>query len=374
MPGGSHVLSEIEQAGPPTSWFLSGCLGEDSRLVQVPINRIPFQIGRQQGLGLTLASRNVSKVHAELIPGADLVFVRDLGSTNGTWVNGRRIDADTPTGSGDLLQFADVEFRLGCDAAATLCETGHTQTIDCRWGLIAQVDYLIDDAGVTCHYQPIFSLGDGSRLGFEALARSAVPGLETPFEMFTAAGKLNLAEKLSQTCRMRGVTEAALLPQPALLFVNTHPDEQLMSGLLDSLREIRRHGPEVPLVIEIHEAAVTDIGAMHAFRTAIRDLGMGLAYDDFGAGQSRLLDLAQVPPDYLKFDMRLVRDLHVAPAAHQNLVATLVRMVGEFGIAPLAEGIESAAEADVCREIGFAYAQGFHFGRPAPVQKWLASK
>ena len=46
------------------------------------------------------------------------------------------------------------------------------------------------------------------------------------------------------------------------------------------------------------------------------------------------------------------------------MVQTLVSMVRDFGISPLAEGIEKDAEAEICREIGFELAQGYHFGRP----------
>ena len=98
----------------------------------------------------------------------------------------------------------------------------------------------------------------------------------------------------------------------------------------------------------------------------MRDLDIKLAYDDFGAGQARLVDLAKVPPDYLKFDIALIRGIHTASAQQRQLVDTLVRMVQDFGIAALAEGVECAEEAEVCREIGFDYAQGYYFGKPAP--------
>jgi EAL domain-containing protein (putative c-di-GMP-specific phosphodiesterase class I) len=93
---------------------------------------------------------------------------------------------------------------------------------------------------------------------------------------------------------------------------------------------------------------------------------MQLAYDDFGAGQSRLDELARVAPDSVKFDMRLVRDLHQATAERRLVTARLVELIRELGITPLAEGVESEAEADACEEIGFELAQGYFFGRPMP--------
>ena len=79
-----------------------------------------------------------------------------------------------------------------------------------------------------------------------------------------------------------------------------------------SLRELRELEPRRPLVLEIHEAAVTCGDEMKQLRAALADLQIGLAYDDFGAGQARLVELVDVPPDYLKFDMKLVQNLESA--------------------------------------------------------------
>jgi EAL domain-containing protein (putative c-di-GMP-specific phosphodiesterase class I) len=98
----------------------------------------------------------------------------------------------------------------------------------------------------------------------------------------------------------------------------------------------------------------------------LNDLQISLAYDDFGSGQARILDLIEVPPEILKFDISLIRDIHQSSQKHVTMVQTLVSMVRDFGISPLAEGIEKDAEAETCREIGFELAQGFHFGRPSP--------
>ena len=70
------------------------------------------------------------------------------------------------------------------------------------------------------------------------------------------------------------------------------------------------------LILEIHEEAVPDIGLLRQLRDQLAAHGVGLAYDDFGAGQSRLTELAEVPPDYIKLDMRLVRDIHYIPQRH----------------------------------------------------------
>jgi EAL domain-containing protein (putative c-di-GMP-specific phosphodiesterase class I) len=96
-------------------------------------------------------------------------------------------------------------------------------------------------------------------------------------------------------------------------------------------------------------------------------MNVRLAYDDFGAGQARLLELAEAPPHYLKFDRRFVMGIDQAPASRRRLVASLVAAARELLVKTVAEGVETAAEAEVCRDLGFTLAQGYHFGRPASV-------
>jgi EAL domain-containing protein (putative c-di-GMP-specific phosphodiesterase class I) len=99
-------------------------------------------------------------------------------------------------------------------------------------------------------------------------------------------------------------------------------------------------------------------------RVVLEDLGMKLAYDDFGAGQARLNELVEARPDYLKFDRKLVAGLDAATPDRVQLVESLVQLARQLGIITLAEGIETAGEAATCRRIGFEMMQGYYFGRP----------
>ena len=100
---------------------------------------------------------------------------------------------------------------------------------------------------------------------------------------------------------------------------------------------------------------------MDHLRTQLSRSAVGLAYDDFGAGQARLLELAEVPPHYLKFDMSFVRGIDSAPASRQRMLTSLVSVARDLLVYTVAEGVETAEEADVCMRIGFTHAQGFFF-------------
>jgi EAL domain-containing protein (putative c-di-GMP-specific phosphodiesterase class I) len=114
----------------------------------------------------------------------------------------------------------------------------------------------------------------------------------------------------------------------------------------------------------VHEASATDLASMKELKRRLHDLGIKLAYDDFGVGQSRLVELAEVSPDVVKFDMQLIRDIHLAPPRHQQMVAKLVQMIRELGSVSLAEGVETEPEHLCCTEMGFELGQGYHYGKP----------
>jgi EAL domain-containing protein (putative c-di-GMP-specific phosphodiesterase class I) len=222
-------------------------------------------------------------------------------------------------------------------------------------------------------FQPIMSLRDSKRIGFEILARSRLYGLTEPKSMFHAAAILQLESELSRIFREEGAKVGSTLPDAPLLFLNTHPKElDDDETLIFSMRELRDAYPNQPMVLEIHEAAIAKPTQMRVLKAAMAEMDVRLAYDDFGAGQARLLELIEVPPDYLKFDLKFMRGIEKAPEQQHKMLQGFVRMVRETGIAALAEGVETTAADTICRQIGFDYAQGYLYGRPAVANKFTS--
>ena len=231
----------------------------------------------------------------------------------------------------------------------------------------------MSERAVIPYFQPVIDLRDEKPIGYEMLGRSEVYGLEMPEMMFQAASQLDLEIELSRMFRWEAVRASAGLPDPPHLFVNTHPTELSDPDFIGSLKGLRDMSPRQPLTLEIHESAVADVETMTRLRSALNDLNMRLAYDDFGAGQDRLIPLIEVRPDYLKFDMALVRDIDRAATSRQKMLETLVKMVSDLGIISLAEGIETESEGAVCRQLGFHLGQGFYYGKPAPASFFEAA-
>lgn len=354
-----------------TSWILlrgtgKSKEGDDESILVYPI---PFSVGRRPGCSLQLNFKTISGNHAELTLDHDQLWVSDLNSTNGTYVNGRRITQPTPLREEDLLQFADLAFRVKSEKRSTTCQTMQEDMCDRALALV-QFDRLMENRLVTPYYQPIVDMKSGQFRGYEVLARSRLFGLESCAAMFDAASRLNMEVELSRMLRWEGVREGLNLPDNSTLFVNTHPLEIRQEGLVDSMATARQLSQDVPIILEVHEAAITDPKEMRELRAQLKELNIGIAYDDFGAGQTRLSELVEAPPDYLKFDISMVRGIDQAPPERRKMLASLIQMVIDLGVNPLAEGIETIGEAEACRELGFFTAQGFHFGRPAPVRQY----
>jgi EAL domain-containing protein (putative c-di-GMP-specific phosphodiesterase class I) len=123
------------------------------------------------------------------------------------------------------------------------------------------------------------------------------------------------------------------------------------------------------LVVEMRESAQADPTTIANLRALLYELHIGLAYDDFRLSQGRLLELAEAPPEYLKFDMRFIRAIDEAQPSKRRLLTSLVSASRDLMVHPVAQGVETAAEAKACAKIGFTHAQGYFFGRPVPIEQ-----
>ncbi len=346
-------------------WVLSGRTTGSDETRSFKLDPLPFQVGRKPGLSLMLPGNTVSGLHAEFFQDGSALCLRDLGSTNGTFVNGDRLSCATEVHDNDMIQFADIPFRLSRSNGANLSHTRRTDACDQALAIV-QFDQLLNGKAIIPHYQPIVDLTTGQTVAYEALARSRLIGLETPQFMFSAAEQLGFSAQLSEQLRRSAVDDSTLLPNIPHLFLNTHPAELDTGTLLKSCEELRRLAPRQPITLEMHERAMTNQDDMIALREGLGQFDITLAFDDFGSGQARIAELAAVHPHYVKFDRSMIHDLHNADGARRRVVAILVQMILEVGIVPLAECVETVEEAEACREAGFVLSQGYLHGKPHP--------
>ena len=359
-------------------WYLESLVEGGRQLRRVAVQPLPFRVGRLPDLALTLASDSVSKEHGELFLRGGGLHVRDLGSKNGTFVNSERV-GEAPLREGDILHFAQVEFRVGrqeIDSGEDLGPEPSTVSLnDLKLPErfvegTRELPELLRGRQVTAVFQPIVTLPSATLAGYEALGRGRHPRLpEAPMDLFRIAAGVGAEAELSQLFRETAFELVRAKDRCPALFLNVHPAELEKPGLVSAVVAARQRMPQLRLTLEVHEGALADLESVDRLRTQLSRSGVGIAYDDFGAGQARLLELAEVPPHYLKFDMSFVRGIDTAPASRQRLLTSLVAVARDLLVHTVAEGVETEGEADVCVRIGFTHAQGFFFGRPRPIDE-----
>lgn len=362
-------------------WYLEA-IGADGSHITYNITHLPFRIGRDPDNDLVIAARGLSRHHALLT--ADIsgrIRLTDLNSTNGSFVSRCRIEGSCLLAESDILHFGTAEFRVrAClPEHSPMVTASETRTMLVPNGLAlselfvpneAEFLSLLDGQGLSGAAQPIVDARNRKVFAYELLGRGNHPLLPTsPIRLFKLAGALDREIDLSVAFRNFGIGAIAPRLPGFPLFANTHPKETFSEDFFTSLVGLRRQLPKLDLIIEIHETAVTENARLIELAARFRDIGVRFAYDDFGAGQARLNELGEAPAHFVKFDMGLVHDIHLASERKRRVVSDLVKLVLDLGSVPLAEGVEREEEAQICRDMGFQLIQGFLTGKPIPAER-----
>ena len=334
-------------------------ISQDGSIWVIPVEHSPFTIGRSEGSGLLLAAEGVSRKHAEILETVDGWRIKDCSSTNGTFVNGRRLTENHLLSNGDYITIGEIRFEVEEQIDDSEC----TQIINPD---TENFEQMLELKAVVPHFQPLVSLSDGALIGYEVLGRIAYDGLpNSPAQLFKISRRLGRQIELSELFRNTALEYAAQIGIKELILFNTLPEEMNLESLGISLKKLRKTVPDLKLGMELHENTITDVKMMKKLRSMLNELDMLLVYDDFGAGQSRLVELLDSVPDIVKFDMALIQNIQQRSDISRSIVETLVKMARDAGIRTLAEGVDSREEAVTCKGIGFELAQGYYFGRPA---------
>ena len=224
-------------------------------------------------------------------------------------------------------------------------------------------------------FQPIFGLVSGEMMGMEALSRgpkgSEFEGGET---LFSLADRTDLLAPLERVCRDISLEAAAALTAagPGLLFLNLSPaaasDPEFLGPRFREQVESFGLKPE-SIVLEITERTYVVYESL--FREVLsrfREQNFRIAVDDVGTGYSSLSSLADIAPDYLKFDHVFVRDIDRRPIK-QDLLEALMSFAHKMNTRVIGEGIETREELEALRGLGVELGQGFLLAPPVPIEE-----
>jgi diguanylate cyclase (GGDEF)-like protein len=218
------------------------------------------------------------------------------------------------------------------------------------------------------HYQPIVALATGRIVEVEALLRWNHPtrGRLSPADFIPVAEEIGQMAAIDAWVIETACAEAMRWPAAPMLALNLSPAKFKRRTLIDAVRRaLASSGLAASrLEFEISERMLLrDDQDNLATLQALRDLGVRIALDDFGVGHSSLSDLRAFRFDKIKIDQSFVRDI-AQRADCAAIVASIASLGRSLGADTTAEGVETAAQAELVRAAGCTQAQGYLYSRP----------
>ena len=260
------------------------------------------------------------------------------------------------------LEHAVNLYRSAKAKRELVAESQHGSVLADRRRLL-QTNFERALASVWIAYQPIVTASDTRVFAQEALLRTNDTTLPDPTALLDAAERTGRLSELGQLVRASAAAQIRRAPADWSFFVNVHPHE---IGAIDLLMDGPMRDLSSRIVLEITERASLDqIPNAYAAIAQLRKCGYRIAIDDLGAGYSGLSSFAELEPEFVKFDMSLVREIDKR-ATKQRLVAAIAAMCKGLGTRVVAEGVETEAERTTLIELGCELLQGHLFARPGP--------
>lgn len=282
-------------------------------------------------------------------------------------------DADRPDTLVKHAEAAMHEARSGGVGIAVYDE----DTIDPieRLALAARLRRAVQCDELVVHYQPIFRLADRRVLGVEALVRWQDPerGLVPPDEFIPVAERTGVIDALGDwvvhaVCAQgREWQKRGLNPN---FGINVSPSQLRRGGFAQRFSDqVTGHGLDPGrFVLELTETAwALDASRLLPVLHELREHGLSLAIDDFGAGSSSLWRLRELPVQVIKIDRSFLRDVPEDPQT-TRIFAAMLRLADACGYEVVAEGVENAEQIEYLAAEGCRLAQGFHLGRPTTAE------
>jgi diguanylate cyclase (GGDEF)-like protein len=220
-------------------------------------------------------------------------------------------------------------------------------------------------------FQPIIHMHSGDIIGYEGLIRGPSDSpLHAPMNLFKVARAHDLTLEVEHLCRQVVLERFAELQLPGKLFLNVSPECLLLRNARhgETLEYIEHIGINPDrVIIELTENQPTyDYELMREAVLHYRNMGFQIAIDDLGEGFSSLRLWSELRPEYVKIDMHFIQGINHDPVKLQ-FVRSIQEIAEKSGTLVIAEGIEAQTELLVLRDLGVAFGQGYHLGRPNAV-------
>jgi diguanylate cyclase (GGDEF)-like protein/PAS domain S-box-containing protein len=286
------------------------------------------------------------------------------------------VGVSVPCGPGDsaadLLRFADAAVfeakRRGAGRVA-MANAALIASADSQMSMEGELREALAGDALVLHYQPVTG-PDGAVVTAEALVRWPHPerGLLSPGEFLPIAEQGDLLRDLDRWVLRTALREARRWPEQVAVAINLSGlvpgDAEFVDVVADAVTESGVAWTRV--VLELVETSLVDLPARS--RVAMAELvsrGVRFAVDDFGTGYSSLARLKDLPAQIIKVDRRFVAGVGTDPSDFA-VVRAVVDMARAMGRRCVAEGVETASQFTILRDVGVDAYQGWLLSRPIP--------
>ncbi|WP_259365366.1 EAL domain-containing protein [Colwellia sp. BRX10-3] len=244
----------------------------------------------------------------------------------------------------------------------------------------------IDNKEFIPYFQPIVEMSGGKIIGFEALARwqSDKRGFVFPNDFIPLAEETNLViaidlQILEKSCQQLKLWQQRLGLDHLYVSCNLYCNHFFSLSLPQDIQTIiDKTGVQSHQVrVELTERALlenSDI-VLDNMR-ALKKMGVKILLDDFGTGYSSLSYLHRFPMDVLKIDRSFINNVHES-GNHQAIIKTIIDLAANLNMSTVGEGIENEADAELLRNMGCVYGQGYYYYKPLPgdeIETFLLNK
>jgi EAL domain-containing protein (putative c-di-GMP-specific phosphodiesterase class I) len=283
---------------------------------------------------------------------------------------------DDATNAHDLLRCADLAMYRAkvegkCFAIYQEELDGHAN----RLGLVEDLRAAIDAQELELHYQPQVDLASGEVVAVEALVRWRHPrlGFVPPLEFLPLAEDAELMDPLTSLVLDMALAQCAAwrtAGNPVTISINISTTNLLNPDFPKQVQKRLEHHRLAPsaLVLEITETtAMEQIDQCKRVIEELRDVGVGVSVDDFGAGFTSLAYLGSLAVNELKLDRSFINGLAVREGSRDlTLIRSTINLAHALGLRVVAEGVEEQVSLDLLSSFGCDFAQGYLISRPKP--------
>ncbi len=281
-----------------------------------------------------------------------------------------------PTDSTDweaLLNNADIAMHRARNMRMSVAKYQQEDTSNKKLQLVlqGQLQTAIDKQQFVLFYQPKVELISKKMMGVEALARWQHPteGLLYPDSFIDLIEQTGIVHNFSRYILEQAISQASTWAQngqPLCVAVNLSPYNLIDPTLIEFIREKLDQYELPPSLLEIElteSATMVELKTAAKVFQALHELGIKVSIDDFGTGMSSLAYLKGLNVDYVKIDRAFIADITDGGQGHA-IVEGITSLCKHMDKIVVAEGVETAEQAELLKKMGCQFAQGYFFGKP----------